>query len=137
MGRVKKGWLIISVVFYVGMLILTFTARSIHERNLPHVTVSYLEQELFPSEYMDENGELQMGLQSRTAIPKKLTEQPIFVVYKAIKNGEERDFVREVQILTGIEENGYLEVISGIGYNERVVVSTSAELTDGAEVVIQ
>lgn len=137
MSKGKKYWVIISMIFYVGMLILTFTARSIHERELPHVTVGYLEQRLFPSEYIDENGEMREGLQSRLAISKELMEKTVFVVYQGRKNGEERDFVREVRLVTGAEADGYMEVISGIGYNEKVVVNTSAELTDGAEVVIQ
>ncbi|MCM1568825.1 MAG: hypothetical protein NC081_05185 [Roseburia sp.] len=132
----KKHWLMISVVFYMAMLVLTFTARSIHERNLPQVTAEYLGEALIPMEYVDENGETQTGTTSRMVISRELTQQPVFVLYKDIKNGEERDFVREVQLVTGVEREDLLEVVSGIGFRDRVVVSSTGELVDGAEVTV-
>lgn len=134
---IKRYWLIVNAVFYAVMLLLTLTARSIHESSLPHVKAEFLGTALFPAEYVDEDGEVRMGSVTGMVISKKLLEQPVFVLYRDMKNGEERDFVREVQIVTGTELEETVEVISGITVRDRVVVSSTRELTDGAEVVVQ
>lgn len=134
---IRRYGLLINAIFYAVMLLLTFAARPIHEANLPHVTAEYPATALLPSEYIDENGEIRMGSATGIVISKDLLEGPVFVLYRDVKNGEERDFVREVQIVTGAELEETVEVISGITMRDRVVVSSTAELTDGAEVVIQ
>ena len=69
-------------------------------------------------------------------ILKEQLEKGIYVLYSAEKNGTKRSFVRLVQVETGTENDGYLEIISGINYGEKIVTSSTAELYDGAEVVV-
>ncbi|MDE7212667.1 MAG: hypothetical protein K2O03_14650, partial [Lachnospiraceae bacterium] len=43
----KKLILLISVLFYAGMLLMTCSARKLHEAGLPHVKVSEIGYQLF------------------------------------------------------------------------------------------
>lgn len=130
----KKILLGITILFFAGMLFLTIFAEKIHESSLPNVTVSRPEQRLFPYEYVDENGEPQTGSAQKIAVPKEMLEDGVYVVYSAEKNGTKRDFVRLDPVQTGEERDGYVEIISGIMFSDRIVTERSGELYDGAEV---
>ena len=116
------------------MLFLTLFAEKIHESSLPNVTAARPEQKLFPYEYTDENGEPQTGSIQKIAVSKSMLEDGVYVVYSAEKNGTKRDFVRLVPVQTGDERDGYVEVVSGIMFSDRIVTDSSGELYDGAEV---
>ena len=63
-----------------------------------------------------------------------MLEDGVYVVYSAEKNGTKRDFVRLDPVQTGEERDGYVEIISGIMFSDRIVTERSGELYDGAEV---
>lgn len=130
----KKILLIFTILFFTAMLFLTLFAEKIHESSLPNVTAARLEQKLFPYEYTDENGEPQTGSIQKIAVSKSMLEDGVYVVYSAEKNGTKRDFVRLVPVQTGEERDGYVEVVSGIMFSDRIVTDSSGELYDGAEV---
>lgn len=132
----KKILLILTVIFFSAMLILTFFAEDIHNASLPKVEVSRPEEKPFPYKYTDENGNVQTGSSQKTAIPKLLSEQGVYVVYSAEKNGTVRSFVRLVTVITGEERDGYVEVISGIVFSDRIVTECSGNLFDGCEVFV-
>lgn len=132
----KKILLILTVIFFSAMLILTVFAEDIHNSSLPRVTVSRPEQRYFPYEYTDENGNAQTGSVQKTSIPKALSEQGVYVIYSAEKNGTVRSFVRLVTVVTGEEKDGYVEVISGIVFSDRIVTECSGNLFDGCEVFV-
>ena len=132
----KKILLLFTICFFAGMLFLTFFAEQIHENSLPKVTASRPEQKLFPYEYTDENGEPQTGSIQKIAVPKTMLENGVFVVYSAEKNGTKRNFVRLVPVQTGEERDGYVEVVSGIMFSDRIVTESSGVLCDGAEVSV-
>ncbi|MCM1298351.1 MAG: hypothetical protein NC203_05680 [Firmicutes bacterium] len=133
----KKTLLVITVIFFSAMLILTVFAEDIHNSSLPRVTASQPEQRYFPYEYTDENGNAQTGSVQKTAVPKALSEQGVYVIYSAEKNGTVRSFVRLADVVTGEEKDGYVEIISGITLMDRIVTESSAELYDGAEVAMK
>lgn len=130
----KKLLLIFTVLFFAGMLFLTFFAEQIHIAALPKVTAARPEQKLFPYEYTDENGNVQTGSTQKLAVPSYLLEGDVFVVYSAEKNGTIRSFVRLAPIQTGAERDGYVEIVSGITFADRIVYQHSGELFDGCEV---
>lgn len=132
----KKILVIITAVFCAAMLLLTAFARDIHNNSLPHVTASRLKQEQFPFEYTDENGNTFTGTESKLAIAAEQYECGVYVLYKSEKNGEIRDFIRKVNIETGRKNNGYIEIVSGVSYNERIVSENAGDLYDGCEVVV-
>lgn len=130
----KKILLIITIIFFAGMLLLTLFAEPLHNASLPKVTVSRPEQRPFPYEYTDENGEPRTGSIQKIAVPKPMLEDGIYVVYSAEKNGTKRDFVRRAPVQTGEERDGYVEIVSGIMFSDRIVTESTEELYDGCEV---
>ncbi|MDE7193091.1 MAG: hypothetical protein K2O14_03885 [Oscillospiraceae bacterium] len=130
----KKILIIVTILFFAGMLFLTFFAEQLHNAALPKVTASRPEQRLFPYEYVDENGEPQTGSVRKIAVSEEMLEDGVFVIYSAEKNGTKRDFVRLACVQTGGEHDGYIEVVSGIVFSDRIVTESSRELCDGAEV---
>lgn len=132
----KKILLIFTIFFFAGMLFLTFFAEQMHNASLPNVTASRPEQKPFPYEYTDENGEPQTGSTQKIAVPKSMLESGVFVVYSAEKNGTKRNFVRLAPVQTGEERDGYVEVISGLLFSDRIAAESDKELYDGCEVNI-
>ncbi len=130
----KKILIIVTTLFFAGMLFLTFFAEKIHESSLPEVTASRPEQRLFPYEYVDENGEQQTGSIQKIAVPITMLEDGVCAVYSAEKNGTKRDFVRLAPVQTGEERDGYVEIVSGFMFSDRIVTESAGELYDGAEV---
>ncbi|MCM1333595.1 MAG: hypothetical protein NC084_08775 [Bacteroides sp.] len=130
----KKILLLLTILFFAGMLFLTLFAETIHTASLPTVTTARPEQKPFPYEYFDENGAPQTGSMTKTAVSEAMLESGVYVIYSADKNGTKRDFVRLVPIQTGEHRDGYAEVISGISFSDRIVTEYDGELYDGAEV---
>ncbi len=132
----KKILPIFTVLLFTGMLFLTFFAEKIHENLLPKVTSCRPEQRSFPYEYTDENGESQTGSIQKIAVSKSALEDGVFIVYSAEKNGTKRSFVRLADIQTGEEHDGYVEVVSGLMFSDRIVTNSMGELYDGTEVCV-
>ena len=128
--------MIVTVLFFAAMLFLTISARPIHNASLPQVTVEKLSSVQFPFEYTDENGNVMTGTKSALAIRSDLLGSDVFILYQREKNGDMRYYVRLAEIETGAEHNGFTEVLSGIGYGDKVVVNTDKELYDGCEVTL-
>ena len=126
--------LIVTVLFFAVMTILTFSARAIHNASLPLVTAEKLKSVQFPFEYTNQNGEITVGTKSALAIENEMLGSDIFVLYQKEKNGDLRYYVRLAKIETGAEYGGFTEVLSGIGYGDKIVVSADTKLCDGVEV---
>lgn len=132
----KKILPVVTVIFFSIMLFLTIFAEQIHNESLAKVVVSRPEQKPFPFEYTDENGNIQTGSVQKNALPESMLGQDIYVVYTANKNGTVRNFVRCVTVQTGKKANGFVEIISGIDFTDRMVTESSDNLYDGCEVVL-
>lgn len=116
------------------MLFLTLFAEQMHNASLPKVTASRPEYRSFPYEYTNEKGEIQTGSIQKIAVPKTMLESRVFVVYSAEKNGTKRSFVRLAPVQTGEERDGYVEIVSGLLFSDRIVTERDKELYDGCEV---
>ena len=127
----KKILVIITAVFFAGMLFLTVFARDIHNSALPHVTASRVQQAQFPFEYTDENGNTFVGTESKLAVTTEQYEQGVYILYKDEKNGEMRNFIRHAYIVAGREHDGYVEVVSGLTFGDRIVVDSDRLLREG------
>ena len=132
----KKILFLITVIFFAAMLFLTLFAEKIHENSLPQATAARPERQLFPYEFTDENGVTYMGSAEKIAVPKSMLENGVFVIYSAEKNGTKRNFVRLAEVRTGEENGDYVEVVSGIGFTDRIAVESTGTLYDGCEVNI-
>ncbi len=126
----------VTVLFFTAMLVLTVTAREIHNRSIPHVTVDNPARTAFTFTYTDEEGNIGETSQKRLSIPKELAGQPVFVVYEGMKNGEVRTFVQQVFVETGVESEAFIEVVNGLSSKDKVVVTADGPLWDGAEVYV-
>lgn len=133
----KKAIMVFTIIFFSLMLILTLFAEQMHRLSLPKVTVSPPEHKSFSYEYTDENGNVQTSSVQKIALPKSLCGQDVYVIYTAEKNGTKRSFVKLVNVETGDEREGYVEVISGINSADRIVMESSLDLFDGCEVVVE
>lgn len=131
----KKILVIITAVFFASMLFLSLFSRDIHNSGLPHISASRVQRAQFPFEYTDESGETLVGTESKLAITKEQFEHGVYVLYKAEKNGQVRDFIRRAAIETGRENGGFVEVISGLSHGDKIVVSSDRELCEGEVVV--
>lgn len=116
-----------TALFFAGMLTLTFSARAIHNAALPHVTVRRVELAFFP--YDEGSGQA-------IAVTKEQLEQGVYVLYTAEVNAEKRDFIRRADIVPGQEYGGYVEVLAGLMFNERIVVNADRELCEGEVILI-
>ena len=127
----KKILVIITAVFFAGMLFLTVFARDIHNSALPHVTASRVQQAQFPFEYTDENGNTFVGTESKLAVTSEQFKQGVYILYKDEKNGEMRNFIRRANIEAGRKHDGYVEVVSGLTFGDRIVVDSDRLLREG------
>ncbi|MDE6733252.1 MAG: hypothetical protein K2J77_10295 [Oscillospiraceae bacterium] len=132
----KKTLFIITGAFLAAMLFLTFFAEPIHKSTLPKITAARLERRPFPYEFIDKNGEQRVGTIEKLAVPKSMLESGVYVIYSAEKNGTERDFVQLAEIQTGEENGGFVEIVAGISFADKVAVSSTKPLYDGAEVIV-
>ena len=132
----KKILFLITIIFFAAMLFLTLFSEKMHENSLPQVTAARPERQLFPYEFTDENGATYMGSAEKIAVPRSMLESGVFVIYSAEKNGTKRDFVRLAEVRTGEENGDYVEVVSGIGFTDRIAVESTGTLSDGCEVNI-
>lgn len=126
----------VTVLFFAAMLFLTISARAIHNASLPQVTAEKLPSVQFPFEYTDESENEMTGTKSALAIRSELLDSDIFILYQREKNGDMRYYVRLAKIETGAEYGGFTEVLSGIGYGDKIVVSSDTELCDSNEVYV-
>lgn len=128
--------IIITVIFFAGMTVLTFSARAIHNASLPKVVCKKLSYESFPFEYTDENGVIYTGMRASAAIETRCLEDNIYVLYEYEKNGETRYFVRLTTIEAGEEYGDFTKVLSGLASGQKYVSECDGELYDGCEVFV-
>lgn len=128
--------IIITVIFFAGMTVLTFSARAIHNASLPKVVCKKLSYEDFPFEYTDENGVIYTGMRASAAIETRCLEDNVYVLYEYEKNGEKRDFVRIVMLETGAEYGDFTQVLSGLTSSQKYVYEYEGEIYDGCEVFV-
>ncbi len=115
----KKILKIITALFFTAMLFLSLFAEQLHNAALPKVTVSRPETRTFEESCTDENGETYTFYTDKTALSEEQLEKGVYILYSAEKNGTKRSFVRSAHVVTGAENEGYLEIISGINYGEK------------------
>lgn len=130
-----KKWIVLiaSVLFYAFMLVLTFTARGLHEASLPWVKVTTIGTHTFT----DENGEQVYSI----ALPKDIYDsRTIYQVTTDIVNGEWRQVAHLLnpdQVQVGLSDYGYYEILKGLYYYNLIITDGLEGLTDGCEVYIE
>lgn len=129
---------VFTIIFFLIMLILTISARDIHNSQIPNVTVKRLTQEDFAFISILKNGEEVTTREKRLAIPKSIIDSgEVYVITRTIINGEERDAARLVFPQIGVENEEFYEVIAGVDRRDLVIFDSNKKLKDGDEVFIK
>ena len=123
----------VSILFYGIMVLLTCTARRIHNSSLVRVTTQVLPAKMFVvcgEESPDkEEKHKYYALKSDWA-----HSQNYFIVSEEEKYGETRSIARNIHIELGEEADGYYPVVGGDYNGEDLVVDSDGTLYDGLEV---
>lgn len=132
----KKITIIITGAFFIAMLLLSFTAKRMHQSSLPKVQAATLEYQYFVDEETQEGAQF---LGFAYGLPKKLYDDGIvFIISNEVVNGEVRTIARRVvDLKLGRENEDYYEVIEGISYGVQVIMSGDETIQDGDEVLIE
>ena len=125
---------LLTIVFFASVAVLTFTARGIHNAQLPHVTAKRLTRESFS---VSREGGGTMTYR-QLAIPKAMLDEAggLLIVVSRMVNGEQRDFAQAVMLKTGLEVEGFYEVTGGMMGHELVIFSSDRGVRSGDEVIV-
>jgi len=126
--RGKKILFGISVLFYLGMILLSLSARRLYTASLPRVRIGYPEHRLFRVD----------GEQAYLpAIPEELAAKELYALTEVERNGELRYVAERLEPLFGEEQDGYYPVMEGINILSPLVVEGMEDLTEGQEVCLE
>lgn len=119
------------------MLILTISARSIHNSQIPNVTVKRLTQDDFAINSTLTSGEEVTAHQKRLAIPKSIIDSgEVYIITRIYINGEERNAARLVSPQIGTSNEESYEVTGGIDRRDLIIIESNKKIKDGDEVFI-
>lgn len=126
MRRKTNVWIIISIIFYGGMLFLSISAKEIHMEALPAVEGKVLETEMIQVD----------GVRKKCyMIPADVVDgESIYKIEQREKNGEICFFVQQVEVKLGKLTNGKYPIMDDKYYNEKIVVYSSEKLENDMEV---
>ena len=126
--RGKKILFGISVLFYLGVILLSLSARRLYTASLPRVRIGYPEHRLFRVD----------GEQAYLpAIPEELAAKELYVLAEVERNGELRFVTEGLEPLFGEWQDGYYPVLEGINILSPLVVEGMEGLTGGQEVFLE
>ena len=127
--RGKKILFGISVLFYLGMIVLSLSARRLYTAVLPRVRIAYLEHRLFRVD--GERAYL-------PAMPEELAAKELYALAEVERNGELRYSVSRLEnVRLGEEQDGYYPVLEGVNILSPLVVEGMEGLTEGQEVCLE
>ena len=137
--KIKKIPIVLTVIFFATMIFLSLSARAIHNRMIPNVTVSRLTKEDFEYVNLLDDGVTSMtNTEQLTAISKELYDSgEIYVIASVEKNGDMRTIAQAFRIEIGLDNGEYYEVKNEfLDRKLRFIVDSSEDLHDGVEVYI-
>ena len=126
--RGKKILFGISVLFYLGMIVLSLSARRLYTASLPRVRIGYPEHRLFRVD--GERAYL-------PAMPEELAAKELYALAEVERNGELRYVAERLEPLFGEWQDGYYPVLEGINILSPLVVEGMEGLTEGQEVCLE
>lgn len=115
-----------SILFYMGMLLLTVTGRAVHNGGLPKVRGRY--PELFPFREGEETV-------YKPGLPASLKNQPVFQIVCREKNGEIRYFAKQITDFWVLETREDVFLVEGKVSSYQMIICEGMEMVkDGSEV---
>lgn len=136
--KLKKIPVIITILFFLSMIFLTFFARGVHNRMIPNVKVARLTKEEFLYERVFDDGTTRTATKLANAVPKRMYDKDfLYVVVQGFKNGDERTFAQKVSLQIGTHNDEYYEIIEQFyDMNRLFIIESNKEISDGTEVYI-
>lgn len=134
MGKVGKRILIVvSVLFWSGMLLLTAFSEQLYYMALPKVEVAKAAKRKFERGITAEDGTVQ-GITTVTvlAVPETAVQGDCVYVLQTV---EEELVVSTVRVAVGLQQDGYVEINQGLQAGAKVVSWAECSLEDGMIVV--
>lgn len=124
--------IVLLITFFGGMLFLTFNARNIHNRAIPHVKVTKLKTKKFNQ---NENGkESQVKCY---ALPKDLLMDDYYVLMEKEFNGEKRCFAQKIDLSLGSENEDYYPILNeDVNSTSELIISSDKTIKNNCEVQI-
>ena len=137
----KKPWLVLcllSLLFYGAMLLLSLTARDIHNARLPQVTASRPFKQKFTYTVTWEDSVIERT-GSFTALPKDMVDTgKVFTLRSETENDFTYHYAQQISIVVdeGKTNDDYYAITSGINSWDTLIVTGYEALEDGDEVFL-
>lgn len=128
----NKAMYIISALFWSGMVVLSLSARAIHNSRLPHAEVLTAAKQDFTCTFADENGNILSAARRAVGIPKSLTDNEIYVIIQKEVYGETRNYAccTEVMMYDGYYSEEYNAVMYGLSAGDKLIISADRPLSE-------
>lgn len=132
----NKAMYFISSLFWSIMIVLSLSARVIHNTRLPHAETLTVKKQDFICTFADENGNILSASRRAVGIPKALNNHEIYVIIQEEVYGETRYYAHKVDVMMYDEYDSeeYLAVMYGLSAGDKLIVSTDRPLEDHIEV---
>ena len=138
----QKPWLmlvLLSLLFYGGMLLLTGFADDIHYARLPQVTTGQPDKQNFTQTLTLKDGTTMERTRSCTALPKELVDSGrVFTVRSVTENGFTYYYVRKLSctIDTNLQHDDYYAIAGSSVFRDSIILTSYEDLKDGDEVFL-
>ncbi|MGN0505165.1 MAG: hypothetical protein ACI4FZ_01290 [Lachnospiraceae bacterium] len=138
----KKPWLplcLLSFFFYGVMLLLTITAKDIHNARLPEVTAGQPGRQNFTCTVTAEDGTRREVTRSYTALPKDMVDSGKVFTLRSVVEGDFTYYYAEalsITVNTAMENSDYYAVSDNSIFWNSVILTGYEALSDGDEVFL-
>lgn len=130
--KTKKAADIILYVFLTFMLVFTFFGKDLYRLTIPKVVAESAKRKSFPAEVETPEGIFQTK-KVVIAVPEEAISDGF--VY-ALNESEQGAYVTYEEVETGKTDDGWVEILKGIGARKKVIVGSDRVLYDGREVIV-
>lgn len=127
----KIGLHIFTVCFFITMLVFTFWGRQIYIQTLPEVKVMHIEEKQFEIELRQIESSVASTTMIVNALPKEAIKDSMIYV---LEESDGVDVVTQRSVLVGNEYEGWIEILSGINPEDKIVYEAEQELENFEQV---
>ena len=132
----NKSMLLCSAIFWSSMIVLSLSARTIHNNRLPYAETLTVNKQDFICTFADENGNMLSVTRRAAGLPKNLNFHEIYVIMQEEVYGEIRYYAqrKDVMLYENYDSEEYLAVMYGVSAGDILIVSADRPLEDHIEV---
>lgn len=121
----------ISVIFWTGMIILSASARAVHNGRLPRAEVLTVKKQDFEYTFTD-GGNTFTVMRRAVGIPQDLIDKDIYVIIEKEFYGETRTFAEKREIIPNGDyfSDEYAAVLYGLSAGDKIIISADRSLPE-------